>query len=247
MTDTLRVALAQLEVARDPEQNLAQVLDRTRQARERGARLVVLPEGIVSRDADDPDATAAGAQPLDGPFVTGMLEASRDGVAIAATVHVRQPDGRTLNVGLVCDGGEIVARYDKLHLYDAFSARESDRVTPGTVLPEPFELDGFRFGLMTCYDVRFPELARALTVAGADALLLPAAWVRGPLKEDHWRTMITARALENTVYVLASGEASRRNIGLSMAVDPLGVTIASAGEAPDLVVADLDRSRIEHA
>ena len=84
--------------------------------------------------------------------------------------------------------------------------RESDNVTAGRRPTRLFDVNGFTVGLMTCYDVRFPEMARLLAVRGADVLVLPAAWVKGPLKEHHWRTLVTARALENTVYVVASGE-----------------------------------------
>ena len=96
-------------------------------------------------------------------------------------------------------------------------------MVPGDEVPPLLEVDGLRFGMMTCYDLRFPELARRLAVDGADALLVPAAWVKGPLKEHHWEVLATARALDNTCYVVAVGECGPRNIGASMVVDPLGV------------------------
>jgi predicted amidohydrolase len=100
---------------------------------------------------------------------------------------------------------------------------------------------------MTCYDLRFPELARRHAIDGAEVLVLPAAWVRGPGKEAHWATLVTARALENTCYVVAVGECGPRNIGASLVVDPLGVAIAQAGEAPNLIFAELDPARLTHA
>lgn len=100
---------------------------------------------------------------------------------------------------------------------------------------------------MTCYDVRFPELARRLALDGADLLVLPAAWVKGPLKEMHWEVLVTARALENTCYVVAVGECGPRNIGNSLVVDPLGVAIAKAAEGPALVFAEVDPQRIADA
>lgn len=83
---------------------------------------------------------------------------------------------------------------------------------------------------MTCYDVRFPEVARSLAVRGADVIIVSAAWVRGRLKERHWKLMTAARALENTCYVLACSEVSARNIGCSRVIDPLGEVIAQAGD-----------------
>ena len=98
--------------------------------------------------------------------------------------------------------------------------------------------------LLVCYDLRFPELALTLALKGADVLVVPAAWVKGPLKEHHWATLLTARALDTTCYVVASGECGNKNIGQSRVVDPLGVTIAAAAEAPVLLMTELQRERI---
>ena len=138
--------------------------------------------------------------------MSGILEATRRlPIAVSCTVHVPSgsSDGRVWNIHIVADQGRLLGCYRKLHLYDAFSGLESDNVCPGSEVPPLVEVDGWKLGLMTCYDVRFPELARRLALDGADALLLPAAWVRGSLKESHWEIMARARALENTVYVAA--------------------------------------------
>jgi predicted amidohydrolase len=244
-TDSLIVAAAQFEVVQDWRLNLDHARSLAAQAAALDARILLLPEGIISRDPADTDATAAGAQPLDGPFVTGLLEASSEhGVAVAGTVHVPTAEGRATNVLVVCDGGQLIAAYTKLHLYDAFASRESDRVDAGDQVPPLVDLDGWRLGLMTCYDVRFPELARAHAVAGADALLLPTAWVRGTLKEHHWDIMTRARALENGVFVIAAGELSARNIGGTMVIDPLGVPIAAVPGTTGLITATLHRERL---
>ncbi len=243
----MKVLIYQFAVQADYTENLDTIERAVAQAIDAGARLLLLPEGVISRNPAVPGATVAGAQHLDGPFVNRLRELSERSVAIVATVHIVAGDGRTSNLGVVCDAGEIVHVYDKLHLYDAFTARESDRIAPGSQPPGVFAIDGVRFGLLTCYDIRFPEPARALAVAGTDALLLPAAWARGPLKESHWHTMVTARALENTMYVLAAGECGVKHCGLSLAVDPLGVVLSSAAEDEAGIVAEISAARIEHA
>ena len=101
-------------------------------------------------------------------------------------------------------------------------------------------MGGLRFGLMTCYDVRFPEVGRLLADAGADVFLVPAEWVRGPLKEHHWRTLLHARAIENTVFVAAADHPPPLGVGNSMIVDPQGVEIAAIGTATDIAIAHLD-------
>ncbi|GAB3707584.1 nitrilase-related carbon-nitrogen hydrolase [Mariniluteicoccus flavus] len=242
------IAVAQLQIQRSWQENLTQLDTLAEQAAARGARLLLAPEGLIARDPSDQNFTNATAQPLEGPFVSGLREMSeRHGLALAGTVHVPRDGGRSANVFVVVDRGEIICAYQKLHLYDAFSAKESDRVDPGSEVPDLVEIDGFRFGVLTCYDVRFPELARLHAARGADAILLSAAWVRGSLKEMHWQVMCTARALENTVYVVAAGEISERNIGCSAVIDPLGVTIAAAGGAPALIFATLEREQINVA
>ena len=100
------------------------------------------------------------------------------------------------------------------------------------------ELAGLRLGLMTCYDLRFPELARALVARGAEALVVPAAWVAGPRKVDHWTTLARARAIENTAYVVAVGQPGPRYSGHSIVVDPLGEVLAEAGEKPESLTVD---------
>lgn len=245
---SLTVAVGQMQVSSQWRENLATIDDLASRAATEGARLLCLPEGVIARDPAQPNLAGAQAQPLDGPFVSGLTEiTARAGIAISTTVHISGEHPKPHNVHLVIDRGQIIASYVKLHLYDAFTSRESDNVEAGDQVPPLVEIDGIKFGLMTCYDVRFPELARALTVAGADVLLLPAAWVRGSLKEQHWQVMTTARAVENTVYVVACGEVSARNIGRSLVIDPLGVTLAAAAEEPQLFTAVIDTERLRRA
>lgn len=244
----MKIAMGQFMVAREWQANAETCIALMNQARQGGADLLVLPEGVLARDIADPDLVLKAAQPLDGPFVTQLLAASRgNSLTTMMSVHVPASPGKAWNVLIALRNGEIIAGYRKLHLYDAFSMRESDNVTPGKEVPPLVDVAGMRVGLMTCYDVRFPELARRLALDGADVLVLPSAWVKGPLKEMHWEVLVTARALENTCYVVAVGECGPRNIGGSMTVDPLGVAIARAAEAPALVFAELDPARIAQA
>ena len=118
--------------------------------------------------------------------------------------------------------GAADAAYRKIHLYDSFGYRESDALSPGDLTPVLVDVAGFRVGLMTCYDLRFPELARLLVDRGAEVLVVPSAWVAGPRKVEHWRTLVRARAIENTVFVVAAAQPGPRYSGHSMVVDPLG-------------------------
>ncbi|NMM97885.1 carbon-nitrogen hydrolase family protein [Bifidobacterium olomucense] len=262
--DCLPVAVAQFTVAKEPERNLETIDAFARDAAASGARLLVLPEGLIARDGDDDSFAATHAQPLDGPFVTGLKRISTiHHIVLMGTVHVvpeaqearRDEVGgwhesvanhRVANVFLAIGEGEIVATYRKLHLYDAFAAKESDVVLPGRELPPVVTIDGWRIGMMTCYDVRFPETARSLAARGADVIVVSAAWVRGARKKYHWKLLTASRAVENTCYVLACSEVSKRNIGCSRIIDPMGEVIAETGDGDSaLITAKLSRESLD--
>ena len=243
----MRVALCQLPVSSIPSVNLARVEAAMTSAAASGAQLAVFPEGTQARFSAD---LRQAAQPLDGPFGAGLAQAARRaGLAIVAGVFEPADDGRVFNTTVAFDaGGELVAAYRKIHLYDALGQRESDSVAPGAE-PVIAELAGLRVGFMTCYDVRFPELARTLAADGADLLVLPAAWATGLFKEEHWVTLVRARAIENTIWIAAAGQvpdpaerptSAPTGIGRSLLVDPMGTVRMDLGPAESVAAGDVD-------
>ncbi|KRF12410.1 hydrolase [Nocardioides sp. Soil797] len=252
MAEELSVALVQEASSLDPAENRDLVTRLADTDALKGARLVVLPEAFA-RDFGKPgEDISAFAEPQDGPFGT-TVEAvgSPERTFVAGMFETAADPDRPFNTLVV--RGQATAAYRKIHLYDSFGYRESDRLSAGEWEPVVVDVDGFRLGLMTCYDLRFPELARALVDAGADALVVPAAWVPGRTeneharKVDHWRTLARARAIENTTYVLACGQAAPRYTGHSLVVDPFGDVIAEAGPEPTVLTATLSRSVIVEA
>jgi deaminated glutathione amidase len=251
-TDTsgFGIAVAQFAPGADTEANLAAMTRLAELAVARGARLVVFPEYSSYFTPEPGWDWQAAAQPVVGPFTEHLAAlATRLGVHVVAGM-IERLEGDDRRVGntvvAVAPGEGVVARYRKLHLYDAFGQRESEWVAPGDLVdPEVFEAGGLRFGLQTCYDARFPEVTRRIVDAGADVVCMPAEWVRGPLKEAHWRLLTTARALENTMYVAAADHAPPVGAGNSMIVDPMGVELATVGEATDVAVAWVTRERID--
>ncbi|MGZ4447082.1 MAG: carbon-nitrogen hydrolase family protein [Nocardioides sp.] len=239
----LRVALVQQASGLEPDANRA-LLDRLAPA---GADLVVFPEAFARDFGEAGSDVSAYAEPLDGPFATEVARVAADrGASVLAGMFEPGDDpGRPFNT-LVLRGASEAA-YRKIHLYDSFGYRESDRLSAGALEPVVVEVGGFRVGLMTCYDLRFPELARALVDAGAEVLALPAAWVAGPRKVDHWRTLLRARAIENTVFVVAAGQPGPRYTGHSLVVDPLGEVLAEAGDGDEVLEATLERAALDEA
>ena len=233
---TLTVSLVQHASGLDPEANRRRLDELT----PRKADLVVFPEAFA-RDFGEADSdVSADAQPVDGPFAreVARVAADRGTTLLAGMFESSRDPARPWNTLVM--RGAATADYRKVHLYDSFGYRESDRLTAGPVDAVAAPLGGFTLGLMTCYDLRFPEQARALVDAGADVLVAPSAWVAGERKVDHWRTLVRARAIENTTYVVAVGQPGPRYTGHSMVVDPLGDVLMEAGERSGIVTATLE-------
>ncbi|GII78750.1 apolipoprotein acyltransferase [Sphaerisporangium rufum] len=238
-----RIALCQIPVAEEPKTNLERVRDALGRAAAGGAELAVFPEATLARYGR---GITAAAEPLDGPFLTAVAETAR-AHEIAVVIGVFEPAGdRVHNTAVALDrSGRAVAAYRKIHLFDSFGARESELVAPGDT-PVVVELAGLRVGLITCYDIRFPELARALVDQGAEVFAVIAAWGSGPMKEEHWTTLVRARAIENTTWTVAVGQAPEPRardgfgVGRSMLVDPMGVVRADLGPVPAVQVVEVD-------
>src|SRR5215475_6320574 len=230
----MRVALCQLPVSPDPSVNLSRAGAALKEAAGGGAELAVFPEATMVRFGSDLRAAAEG---LDGPFCSGLAAACASaGVALVAGVFEPAPDGRVFNTAVAfSSSGALTAAYRKLHLFDALGQRESDLVAPGSAVVVT-SLAGVPVGLQICYDIRFPELSRALAAAGAPLLVVSAAWQAGLFKEEHWVTLLRARAIENTVWVAAAGQVpdpdspptrAPTGVGRSMLIDPLGASLPS--------------------
>jgi deaminated glutathione amidase len=240
----MRLALAQTAPVDDVTHNLREVEDVVGRAAAAGADLVVLPEyAMYSKKAID-SSFAAIAEPLDGSFVSALgALARRGGVAVVAGVVERSGDPHRPHNTIVAIGadGVLAGAYRKIHLFEAYGYSEGSGILAGPDLaPEPIALGGLRLGLMACYDLRFPELARHYAVAGADLLVVASSWVPGPGKAGQWRTLLRARAIENTCWTAGVSQAAPISIGSSLLAGPDGAVHVRLDEAPGLAVADLD-------
>jgi predicted amidohydrolase len=245
----MRIALGQLAASARKEENVESARRAIREARQGGADLLLLPEVfmafLVPRSGISP---ASVAEPLDGPFVSTLArEARAHNLYVGCGIWEAKPGEHTRahnTAVLVGPDGSLLLSYRKTHLYDAFSFRESDQTVPGDAAPRTVRTPLGTVGLLVCYELRFPELARMLALDGAEVILLPSAWIRGPLKELHWATLIQARAIENTVFVAAADQVGDLRAGCSRLVDPMGVVLAGGGEEAGLIFGDIDLARI---
>jgi predicted amidohydrolase len=247
--DTLTVTSVQKASSLDPAENRA-ALDVVRELAGSEPRpdLIVLPE-VFARDFGKPGSRVGEfAEPLDGPFTRRLAELAKEGdvTVVAGMFEASDDPDRPFNTLVVVGPEGLQASYRKIHLYDSFGYRESDALSAGALEPVVLPVNGWMVGLMTCYDLRFPEMGRALVDQGAEVLLVPAAWVAGPLKVEHWRTLLMARAIENTTYVVAAGQPPPRYTGHSMAVAPNGLVMAElADQDGAAITARLDREFLD--
>jgi deaminated glutathione amidase len=261
VTEPFTAACIQYTAGPDPEPNLKAISSLIRQARDAGAELITTPEvsnfiesGKRRRDKARREA--------DDPFLAGMRDLAREtGAWILVGSLVIDPadnsgDDRLANRSFLIDAsGGIVARYDKIHMFDidlpgGESYRESNAYRPGggTIVAEtPWG----KLGMTVCYDLRFPYLYRALAHAGAEFLSVPSVFTV-PTGTAHWHVLLRARAIENACFVFAPaawGEhaGGRRSYGHSLIVDPWGKVLADGGEGVGIVAARIDPAEIAKA
>jgi len=260
----MKAALLQLNVSDDPAENLPRTLELVAQAADMGAAFVLTPEvtNCISTNRDHQRQVLMHQE--DDPTLAALRNAAKDrGIYIligSLALKTDDPDGRFANRSfLICPRGDIIAQYDKIHMFDvainnAETYRESAGYRPGTqsvVAQTAFA----PVGMAVCYDMRFPRLADALVTAGAEILTFPSAF--SPITgAAHWHSLLRARAIEAGAWVLAPAQTgthhsqkykTRTTYGHSLAVDPWGEVILDAGTAPGIYVFDLDLEKVAEA
>jgi predicted amidohydrolase len=251
----MRVALCQTNSGEDVAANERQVFALLHEAASGGADLAALPE--VWPCQGSAAQVRAAAQPIPGPRTERLSEvASRHGMWVHGGSVLELHDDRVFNTSVLVDrAGELVASYRKIHLFDAdppgaVPSRESTVFSAGDQVVTA-ETEFGRVGLSICYDVRFPELYRALAVQGATIMFVPAAF-RYETGVDHWYPLLRARAIEDQSFVVASAQwgtwgppgRERRNFGHSLVADPWGRVIAEATDGVGVTFADLDLDEV---
>ncbi|MEJ6489612.1 carbon-nitrogen hydrolase [Leucobacter sp. USCH14] len=247
----MKVAVAQTSPGIDPAANFETISTYTAQAAAAGARVIVFPEEamLLADDAIKPRFPELLAEIW--PKFEVLLRELAQQHRITVIAGGYEPNGSDLPFNTllaVSPGGVELARYHKVHTYDAFAYRESAYVTRGSLLPPIIEVDGLRVGIANCYDVRFPELFRSFSDRGVDVISLSAAWVSGKGKEAHWSVLTQARAIENVSWFLAAGTVGEDSVGLSRVIDPLGVVVAESNAHDEaLLLAEVDALRLARA
>ena len=260
----MRAGLLQLSVSDDPAANLPVTRDFIRQAAAGGAGFVLTPECTNLLSSDRAHQRAVLHHEDDDPTLAALrAEAADLGIWLligSLGLKTHDADGRFANRSfLIAPDGGIVARYDKIHMFDVDVSetekyRESEGYRPGTraVLADA---GWAKIGMAICYDLRFPQLFRRLTQGGAQILTVPAAF-NDTTGAAHWESLLRARAIENTAFVLAPAQCGthaahggkpRRTWGHSLAVAPWGEVLADGGTEPGVTLVDIDLARVAEA
>lgn len=213
-------------------------------AAEEGVDLLVFPESLMTPFELETSAFIASAQKVDGPFATQVASLAHEfGLWIAFTMneYVEGFD-KPCNTAIIVDSqGTLRGSYRKAHLFDSSTHTESEKMVAGNELFEIVDAPFAKIGIGICYDLRFPEYARSLALDGCELLLFPAAWVDGPGKARQWKTLLSARAIENELFVAGVSRASEGYVGESVVYAPDGSEIAHASvKERDLLVAKID-------
>ena len=251
-----RAALLQMTSGIDPAANAATLVEAVAQARAGGAAMLFTPEMSGLVDGNRERARLHYAAERDDPVLSAVREAAaKQGIWVhLGSLAVLRDDGKLANRAFVIDGsGEIRARYDKMHLFDVDlptgeSWRESNSYTAGKG-PVVVETPLGKLGLAICYDLRFPDLFRTLSDAGATILAVPAAFTR-PTGAAHWHVLLRARAIEAAAFVIAAAQTGehadgRATYGHSLAIDPWGEVLLDMGAPAGLGFAELDTARLD--
>ncbi len=258
MSTTFTVALIQNCAGPEVEANIAETLAMSREAAHRGAAFVCLPEYFSALSSEGPRLTMETFLEDAHPALPAYAELARQREiwVLLGSLPIAAAGERTHNRSFLLDPeGRVVRRYDKIHLFDVDLAegeeyRESATIEPGGEAVTA-DLPWGRLGMTICYDLRFPHLYRTLAQAGAEFLAVPAAFTKTSGKA-HWHTLNRARAIENGAYVIAPCQCGEHagggwTYGHSLVVDPWGRVLADGGEAPGIILCEIDPAKVAEA
>lgn len=253
MKKKFKAAIVQMKSSVDKELNLVHSLKLINEAAKKKARLICFPEFQMAYSPPEQKSESLHkiAEKITGNFVSTLSNSAKQNrINVIATlyeiINTNDKNHKVFDTGVIINElGKLQSIYRKVHLYDALGFKESKKLLAGSIIEKPSKTSVGKLGLLICYDMRFPEISRILTVNGANILVSPSAWVAGFMKREHWEIMVRARAIENGVYVLAPNQVGNIYCGHSMAIDPFGSTIVDMENRKGIEFIDIDSSKID--
>lgn len=245
-----KVAVVQLKADIDKKKNLEKILDYINKAAKRKAKLCAFPEFMMlhTTSSQSPKDLASLAETINGEFVHSISKSARqNSIQVVGTFYEKSPKiDRVYDTSFLIDkNGKVVSKYRKIHLYDALGFKESNKLYAGSKIVKPIKTSIGKIGMMICYDLRFPEMSRTLVSAGSEILVVPSAWVKGEMKEEHWITINKTRAIENGCYVISPDQIGNIYCGRSLVVDPYGKILLDMKKREGIGIVDVSLDRIK--
>ena len=253
MKKKFRAALVQMKSSVDKNKNLSYSLKLIGRAAQKKAQLICFPEFQMAYSPAEqkPETLHEIAEKINGDFISALSNsAKKNKINVVATIYeiinTNKQNQKVFDTAVIInERGKIQSVYRKIHLYDALGFKESKKLLAGNIIEKPTRTSVGNLGLQICYDMRFPEISRILTVNGANILVSPSAWVDGYMKQEHWEIMLKSRAIENGVYVIAPNQLGNIYCGHSMVIEPFGATLIDMGIREGMEILDIDNSRID--
>ena len=245
-----KIAVVQMRAEIDKKTNLKKILRYISQAARKGAVLCTFPEFMMcyTPSFQSPLELASIAEKIDGEFVSSISEAAKqNSIQVVGTLYEKSPKpNRVYDTSfLINKNSKVISTYRKIHLYDALGFKESRKLYPGSSIAKPVKTSVGKIGMMICYDLRFPEMSRILASSGSEVLIVPSAWVKGKMKEEHWLTINKTRAIENGCYVISPDQVGNIYCGRSIVVDPYGKILLDMKKREGIGIVDISLDEIK--
>ena len=244
-----KIAVVQMRADTDKETNLKKILHYISQAADEGAELCAFPEFMMcyTPSSQSPADLAAIAEKINGEFVSTIAHlAKMHSIQVVGTMYEKSPrPNRVYDTSFfINEHGKVISTYRKVHLYDALGFKESKKLYPGSSVAKVVKTKAGKMGMMICYDLRFPEMSRILTLSGSEIIVVPSAWVKGKMKEEHWININKTRAIENGCYVVSPDQVGNIYCGRSLVVDPFGKVILDMKKKEGMSTVDISLSQL---
>ena len=247
----MKVAVVQFKASTNKETNLKKILDYISKAAKNKAALVAFPEFMMfyTNSSQSPKQLANLAETIKGNFVNTIAKSAKENQiqVIGSFYEKSTKKDRVYDTSFIIDkSGKVISSYRKIHLYDALGFKESNKMTSGSKISKPVSTSIGTVGMMICYDLRFPEMSRSLAVSGSEVLVVPSAWVKGEMKEEHWLTINKTRAIENGCYVISPDQVGNIYCGRSVVVDPYGKILLDMKKKQGISYVNIELKKIKN-
>ena len=246
----MKIGLVQFKSSTNKDKNLKKIISYISTAADNKATLCAFPEFLMfyTDSKQTPKQLADLSETINGEFVSSIAKTAKENdIQVVGSFYEKsRKKDHVYDTSFIIDkSGKIVSTYRKIHLYDALGFRESDKMISGSKMAKPVKTSIGKMGMMICYDLRFPEMSRSLTLAGSEVLVAPSAWVKGNMKEEHWLAINKTRAIENGCFVIAPDQVGNIYCGRSIVVDPFGSVLIDLKHKQTIGFAEIDLKKVK--